>query len=99
MPNNVRTSASVPAIGYMDEPCTPHVPQTNGAAENSVCKVTEGTSCALVQSGFSYQWWNAAMRCYTFLRNVCDIQHHGTSAYFARFGVPPGLRYEVQDDS
>ena len=27
------------------------------------------------------------MRCYTFLRNVTDIQHHGTIPYVARYGV------------
>ena len=32
----------------------PHIPQTNGVAENAVRKVTEGTSCALEQSGFSH---------------------------------------------
>ena len=36
--------------------CTPHVPQTNGAAENCVRKITEGTSCSLVQSGFNHKW-------------------------------------------
>ena len=44
--------------------CTPHIPSTNGAAENCVRKVTEGTSCSLVQSGFGHYFWDRAMRCF-----------------------------------
>ena len=85
--------AAVRPIGGHSATCTPHVPATNGAAENCVRKVTEGTACSLDQSGFSFQWWNAAMQCFTFLRNACDIQHFGTTPYFARFGVDfKGLR-------
>lgn len=73
--------------------CTPHVPQTDGAAENSVRKVTEGTSCPLVQSGFGHYFWNRAMRCFWFSMNISAIMHYGTKPYYARFGHSfPGHR-------
>ncbi len=80
-------SKAVRKLGSCSATATPHIPQTNGAAENSVRCVTEGTACALTQSGFSYQWWNSAMRTYCMLRNITDVQHHGTTPYFKRYGI------------
>jgi hypothetical protein len=65
---------------------TPHRPQTNGVAERAVRRVKEGTSCTLMQSGYTNEWWPDDMNCYCFLRNVVDILANGSTAYKARFG-------------
>lgn len=82
-------TAAVKELNGTPVTCTPHVPQTNGAAENSIRKVTEGTSCALVQSGLSYQWWNWATSCFCFLRNTNDLQAGGGTPYFRCPGEHP----------
>ena len=46
---------------------TSHRSETNGAAERAVCRVKEGTTIALVQSGLPEQWWDCAMGCYRYL--------------------------------
>ena len=62
------------------------MPQTNGMAENWVRKVKEGTSCCIEQSGVSLKHWDDAMRCYTFSRNITDINSLGCTSYKLRFG-------------
>ena len=54
-------------------------------AERSVRKVTEGTACTLVQSGFDEAWWGEAMTCFCFLKKVAD-QTGEETAYKRRFG-------------
>ena len=44
--------------------------ETNGIAERAVCRVKEGTSAVLLQSGLDESWWADSMECYTYLRNV-----------------------------
>ena len=51
---------------------TPNRPATNGLAERAVKRTKEGTSATLQQSGLDEQWWDLAMRCYCFLRNIID---------------------------
>ena len=51
---------AVKRLGGVSATCLPHIPQTNGVAENTVRKITEGTACALEQSGLSFQWWSNA---------------------------------------
>jgi DNA (cytosine-5)-methyltransferase 1 len=63
-----------------------HVPQSNGIAENAVKRVKEGTACTLTQSGFCDAWWNLAMYCFCFLKNVVDILWNNKTAYANRFG-------------
>lgn len=86
--NASEITGAVRRLGGSAATCTPHIPQTNGVAENTVKKVTEGTACALEQSALSYRWWSNAMRCYTYLRNISDITAHGTRPYQKRFGIP-----------
>ena len=42
---------AVHGLGSLPATCTPHIPQTDGIADNSVRRVKEGTSCLLTQSG------------------------------------------------
>ena len=66
--------------------CTPHRSETNGMAENAVKRVKEGTSCSLSQSGFVYAWWDQAMACYCFHRNIKDVLGDNKTSYERRFG-------------
>ena len=47
-------------LGYTADTATPHRPETNGVAERAERRVKEGTSCALIQSGLDYIWWDLA---------------------------------------
>ena len=44
---------------------TPHRSETNGIAERAVCRVNEGTSAVLLQSGLNENWWADSMECNT----------------------------------
>ena len=52
---------------------TPNRSETNGIAERAVCRVKEGTSAVLLQSGLNESWWGDSMEWYTFLRNHKSI--------------------------
>ena len=67
---------------------TPHRSETNGIAERAVRRVKEGTSAVLLQSGLNESWWADSMECYTYLRNVTDLQSDGKTPYERRFGQP-----------
>ena len=67
---------------------TPHRSKTNGIAERAVCRVKEGTSAVLLQSGLNESWWADSMECYTYLRNVTDLYLMGKTPYERRFGQP-----------
>ena len=56
---------------------TPHRSETNGIAERAVCRVKEGTSAVLLQSGLNESWWADSMECYTYLRNVTVLLSDG----------------------
>ena len=64
--------AALDELGIDHDTATPHRPETNGIAERAVRRIKEGSSCALVQSGWSDEWWPQAMACYCFLRNIID---------------------------
>ena len=70
--------------------CTssPHRSETNGIAERAVCRVKEGTSAVLLQSGLNENWWADSMECYTYLRNVTDLLSDGKTLHERRFGQP-----------
>ena len=74
--------------GWAADTSVPHRSETNGQAESAVRKVKEGTSSALVQSGFLESWWGEAMACYCFLRNVYDKLENHKAPYEIRFGEP-----------
>ena len=98
MPKHVYLDNAPELIKAMEElhwtfdTCTPHRPETNGAAERAVRRVKEGTSATLVQSGFTEEWWQEAMDCYCFLRCVHDQLNAGgdssRTAFELRFGHP-----------
>ena len=67
---------------------TPHRSETNGIAERAVCRVKEGTSAVLLQSGVDENWWADSMECKTYLRNIQDILFDGKTPYERRFGEP-----------
>ena len=67
---------------------TPHRSETNGIAERAVRRVNQGTSAVLLQSGLNESWWADSMECYTYLRNVTDLQSDRKTPYERRFGQP-----------
>ena len=60
---------------------TPHRSETNGVAEKDVRRVKEGTAIALGQSGPPEEWWDCAMECDYYLRNVHDKMAVGKAAF------------------
>ena len=42
---------------------TPHRSETNGIVERAVCRLKEGTSAVLLQSGLNENWWADSMEC------------------------------------
>ena len=72
----------------MHDTSRPDRPSTNGVAERAVRRVSEGASCALLQSGFSGSWWREAMSTFCFLSKCIDVQiSTGMTAYEARFNI------------
>ena len=67
---------------------TPHRSETNGIAERAVCRVKEGTSPVLLQSGLGENWWADSVECYTNLRNIQHLLSVGKTPYERRFGKP-----------
>ena len=67
---------------------TPHRSGTNGIAERAVCRVKEGTSVVLLQSGLDEKWWADSMECYICLRKVTGLLSDGKTSYERRFGQP-----------
>ena len=66
-----------------------HIDQKqNGIAERAVCRVKEGTSVVLLQSGPYEILWADSTECYTYLRNVQDLLSDGKTPYERRFGQP-----------
>ena len=65
---------------------TPHRSETNGIAERAVCRVKEGSSAVLLQSGLDESWSADSMECYTYLRNVTDLSSDGKTPYDRRSG-------------
>ena len=47
-------------LDILCDTATPYRAETNGIAERAVRRVKEGTSCTLVQSGLSGEWWREA---------------------------------------
>ena len=67
---------------------TPHRSETNGIAEKVVCRVKEGTSAVLLQSGLTENWLADSTECYTYLRNIPDLLSDGKTPCKRRFGQP-----------
>ena len=59
----------------------------NGVAERAVRRVKEGTAIALVQkNGLPEEWWDCAMECHCYLRNMRDTMADGMTAFEKRYG-------------
>ena len=54
------------ACQWRPSTATTGMPQTNGVAERSVRTVKEGSSCGIVQSGSSTNWWPDASEHFCF---------------------------------
>ena len=65
-------NASLKKLAWVHDTSTPNRPATNSLIETANKRVKEGTSACLVQAGLDDQWWDLAMCCYCFLRNVVD---------------------------
>ena len=58
----------------------------NERSGRAVRRVTEGTGVVFVQSGLP-EWWDCAMECFCFLRNVHDKMADGKTAFEKRHGL------------
>ena len=59
-----------------------------GLLDRAVCRVKEGTSAVLLQSGLDNEWWADSMECYCYLRNIQDQLSDAKTPYERRFGMP-----------
>ena len=62
-----------------------HIDQRLMGLLKEQCRVKEGTSAVLLQSGLNESWWADSMECYTYLRNVTDLSSDGKTPYERRF--------------
>ena len=65
---------------------SPFRSETNGIAENAVCRVKEGTTALLVQSSFTAKWWGEAMERFFYFPHIQDKLADTKSWYGRRFG-------------
>ena len=72
-------------LEFLHDTSTRYQPQNNGIAERAVRRVKEGTSCVLVQSGLTYEWWREAQDCFCFLFTVVEKMTDGFTPYQSRF--------------
>ena len=70
---------------WVHDTATPYRPETNGVGERASRRVKEGTAAVLLQSGLPEDWFDDAMTCHCFLRNVYDLLQDGMTAYERRF--------------
>ena len=73
-------------LQWNQDTSTPHRSETNGVAERAVRRVKEGKAIALVHSGLPEEWWDRAMECCCYLRNVHDKMADGKTAFEQRDG-------------
>ena len=59
-----------------------------GLPKETVLRVKECTSAALLQSGLDANWCADSMECHTRLRNIQDLLSDGKTQYERRFGKP-----------
>ena len=72
-------------VSILHDTSTPHRSETSRVIERSVCRVKEGASSSLVQSGLNEEWLDLASQCYVFLGNVVDHLICGNTALKKRF--------------
>ena len=53
-----------------------------------MCRIKEGTSAVLLQSGLGVNWLADSMECYCDVRNIQDRLSDGKTPYERRFGEP-----------
>ena len=75
--NSLEFGKSCEDLSWNHRTSTPHRSETNGIAERTVRRVTEGTSAVLLQSGLDEKWWSESMEFYCCLRNVLDLLADG----------------------
>ena len=91
--NASEISKAAIALKWRNSTCTPNRPQSNGAAEQAVRRVLDGTRTILYRSGLPHSWWAEASKCYCCLRNITDVVKEGKTPYELRHSTPyPGLR-------
>ena len=70
--NSEETKAAAAKLLWPHDTSTPNRAATNGLIERAVQRTKEGTAACLIQSGLDDKWWDLAMQCFCFLRNVVD---------------------------
>ena len=53
-----------------------------------MCRIKEGASAVLLQSGLDEKWWAESMECYCYLRNIQDLLSDGKTLYDRQFEQP-----------
>ena len=83
--NSPEFEKAIDDSGFPHDTSTPYRPETNGIAERAVRRVKEGTTCTLIQAGLTHKWWDLAMECFCFLRNIVDMLRNNRTPWQMRF--------------
>ena len=87
--NSLHFGKSCEELSWNHCTSTLHGSESNGIAGRAECRIKEGTSVVLLQSGLGEKWWANSMECYCCLRDVQeDLLADGRTLSERRFGEP-----------